>query len=277
MTHEEAFSLLAGYVDSELNASSARELTGHLAECEGCREEYALMQEARMAVRSGARYHRAPDFLRAAAGDAGSAGSASLAGPRDSARAAGWADRLQWLRGLFGMRWTGSAVAAGLGAVVASAVTLQLVTSGVLLSSGVSDRMADELVSNHVRSLITDHLMDVVSTDKHTVKPWFAGRIDFSPPVEDFAAKGFPLAGGRLEYLEDRPAAALVYRRGPHYINVYVRPEEGGRVTELTEEQRRGFNLLDWSDGRFVYDIVSDANPVELRELARDIAESPAR
>ena len=124
----------------------------------------------------------------------------------------------------------------------------------------------DEIIMAHVRSLQVDHLTDVVSTDQHTVKPWFQGKLDFGVPVRDFAPQGFPLVGGRLEYVRGQPAAAVVYRHGAHAINLFVWPDKGAAAPRA--EQRRGFNEVCWTGGGLAYWLVSDASAPDLQALA---------
>ena len=126
------------------------------------------------------------------------------------------------------------------------------------------DTLAQSIVSSHVRSLIGTHLLDVPSSDRHTVKPWFNGRLDFSPDVKDFADRGFPLVGGRIEVIASHPAAALVYRRREHVINVFVWPTESS-AGELTQ---KGYNMIHWSKAGMTYWAVSDLNLDELRQFA---------
>jgi anti-sigma factor RsiW len=129
-----------------------------------------------------------------------------------------------------------------------------------------ADRLVDEAVSDHIRSLQADHLTDVTSTDQHTVKPWFAGKVDFSPPVIDLAAAGFPLAGGRLEHLDDRPAAALVFHRRQHAINLYIWPA----TTTVISPQRSthsGYHVEMWSQDGFNFLAVSEVAAAELAQF----------
>ena len=128
--------------------------------------------------------------------------------------------------------------------------------------------LTDELVSNHIRSLLATHLVDVVSSDQHTVKPWFDGKIDFAPEVRDLSAAGFPLEGGRLDYLHGRTVVALVYRRNKHPINLFIEPAATRDHTAPATVTRRGYNLLHWTQDGMDYWAVSDLNTAELREFA---------
>ena len=125
------------------------------------------------------------------------------------------------------------------------------------------------MVDGHVRSLMTDHLFDVHSTDQHTVKPWFLGKLDFSPPVADLATIGYPLVGGRLDYLDGRPAAALIYERGQHTINVFVSPVVNEAVGEIGARTVRGFHVHHWTRDGMSFWAVSDLNDRELTEFVR--------
>jgi len=129
------------------------------------------------------------------------------------------------------------------------------------------DTVAQEVVSSHVRALMGEHLFDVRSTDQHTVKPWFLGKLDFSPPVTDLAQAGFPLTGGRLDYVAGRPAAALVYARGQHTINVFVWPQPSDAVGSSDARTLRGFHLRHWTREGMSYWVVSDVNDADLDQF----------
>jgi anti-sigma factor RsiW len=138
--------------------------------------------------------------------------------------------------------------------------------SGVL-SARQGDLVAEELVASHIRSLQPGHLMDVVSTDQHTVKPWFDGKIDFAPPVRDLAEQGYPLIGGRLDYVGGRDVAALVYQVRKHYINVFIWPDDGKQGNRLESVSKQGYNVACMSSGSMRLCGVTDANAEDLRQF----------
>ncbi len=183
-----------------------------------------------------------------------SAAKASTASRRYGSRRPGW----PWLQAaaLFG---TGAATAWGLALV--------------LLVAPAPDLLGDAVVEGHVRSLMASHLADVASSDRHTVKPWFAGRLDFSPPVIDLADAGLPLAGGRLDYLDGRAVAALVYRSGPHVINLFVWPTAGNAQVAPAFSSQRGYNLVHWAEHGMQMWAVSDLAAGELQGFARRLHE----
>jgi len=157
-------------------------------------------------------------------------------------------------------RWFDAALVFGAGAA-----TAWLLLASVTLP-GAADRLGDEIAGSHVRSLMAAHLTDVASSDRHTVKPWFAGKLDFSPPVHDLAAQGYALTGGRLDVIGGRPVAALVYREREHVINLFVWPAPAGAPSTQT---RQGFSLAAWTQGGMQFWAVSDASPQDLQGFAQ--------
>jgi anti-sigma factor RsiW len=162
----------------------------------------------------------------------------------------------------------------GLGGMAAALATLLGLGFGLaLLQPGADQLLTRELVAAHVRSLMADHLMDIASSDQHTVKPWIAGKLDFSPPVEDLAAQGYALAGGRLDYLGERGVMALVYRRHGHVINLFVWPQAPAADSGVRSDSSQGYNVAHFSRAGMAFWAVSDLNPEEFKAfvgLVRD-------
>jgi anti-sigma factor RsiW len=203
-------------------------------------------------LKTRATRHQAPDALRAnlqATLDAAPAPKGANSAP---GRARGW---------VWGWLNTGGAFAFGIALALGVALGLGL-NAGSPTGS-----LTNDIVASHVRSLMASHLMDVASTDQHTVKPWFNGKVDFSPPVTDFTDQGYPLVGGRLDYLEHRTVAALVYRRHAHPINLFVWPDNGADEKESTASEQ-GYHVVQWRKDDMRFAAVSDVNIEELKVFA---------
>ncbi len=162
------------------------------------------------------------------------------------------------------------------------AALVSLITWGMLsfVSPPAGSTVLNEIVSAHIRSLIVDHITDIASADQHTVKPWFKGRLDFAVPVTDLTGHGFPLLGGRMDYVQHRAVAAVIYGRRAHVINVFVWPSDDGAYHAIKAESRRGYHVFRWSDAGLQYWMISDLNEIELEQLAgllRGEASEPRR
>ncbi|MFO1210891.1 MAG: zf-HC2 domain-containing protein [Amaricoccus sp.] len=243
---------LNGFVDGELDAAHALQIERHVAGCDGCAAEVRSLRSLRTAVGADGVRWRAPQALRARV-------QAAIAAETLAAPAPGrdWQARLRAALGFLG-RWSFLPSAAA----VAAALFLVLSPHG-------GANLEGELVASHVRSLLADHLTDVASSDHHTVKPWFAGKVDFSPPVVDLADRGFPLIGGRVDYVGGRVVAVLIYRRNGHLINLFVWPETSPSHAAV---EREGYSMLNWWQAGLTFWAVSDLNPVELAEFRDDFA-----
>ena len=244
---------LHGFVDGELDAAHALQIEDHVAGCDGCAAEVLSLRSLRAAVGADGVRWPAPEALRARV-EAAIAAETLAAAP---APARVWQARLRAALSFIG-RWSFLPS----GAAVAAALFLVLSPHG-------NTNLEGDLVASHVRSLLADHLTDVASSDHHTVKPWFAGKVDFSPPVVDLAARGFPLLGGRVDYVGDRVVAVLIYRRNGHTINLFVWPDA---TTAHGALEREGYSMLNWSQAGLTFWAVSDLNPVELAEFRDDLA-----
>lgn len=242
--------LLNAWIDGELDADAARELEAHLAGCAACRAEADALRAVQRLVRARAPRPRAPDVLRQRVRRMAESGVAAR--PRAT------------------RRWPGAAAAAALLVLAAGG-------GGYLLGAREAERgaFAADAVASHLRSLQPGRLADIPSGDRHQVKPWFAGRLPFSPPVYDFAAEGFPLAGGRVDFIGGRPVAAIAYRRRLHVVNLYVWPADQGGDPPADAE-RLGYHLLSWAAGGFRYLAVTDAAAADLRELRRLVTAAEA-
>jgi anti-sigma factor RsiW len=242
----EVRTFLHGYVDSELDLVRQMEIEDHLRTCDACSKNYQAQLALRSTLKSNELYFRAPAHLK-----------------RQVQRAARQAQRKPWLPRLITRDWIG-------GAVVAAAVVLLAVFVGPMLSRpSPTARIEQDVVSAHIRSLMPGHLTDVPSSEEHTVKPWFAGKLDFSPPVADLNRDGFALIGGRLDYAAGRPVAALVYRRGAHLINLFVWPSASTPDVAAAADTRQGYNLLYWTRGQTTFWAISDLNATELQQFTR--------
>ena len=252
--------MMSAYLDAELGAADLRRIEDHLASCAACRAALAELRALRDKIAAQATRHAAPEYLKHRIHAALRAER-----PRQTA-AAGQRSRRAWPWAWINLGLAGAATAA-------FAVTLAL----YLGQPSANELMEQELVASHFRALMPDHLADVASTDQHTVKPWFAGKLDFSPPVYDLAAQGYALVGGRLDYLQRRPVAALAYRHRQHIMNLYVWPDAAGRDSAPRAATRQGFHLLRWSQDGMRYSAVSDMNPQDLAEFARQLHDKVAQ
>ncbi len=240
MTCDEAEILLHALIDGELDAGHAREVEDHIAGCPRCAAQLTAYREMSRAIAGADLRHVAPAQLRRRI-------EASLPETRTLSR--------RWVLGGFAMGSAVSAIAAtGLFAIV--------------LRNDDEQHVLTEVVSAHLRSLQAGHLTDVLSTDQHTVKPWFNGKLDVSPPVIDLTALGFTLIGGRLDYIDARPVGAIVYRRRLHVINLFVAQTANTETRAAKTETFQGFNIRSWSEGGLNYWAVSDLAADELAEFS---------
>jgi len=251
MNCQQAKPLLDPYADGELEATAVLELEQHLQACPACARAWRDLQSLKKALKTEALYFTAPAELREQI-------KSELPAP---ARAVLQRPAWNW-------NWL-TAVLSGAAAVC---LALLVAVSQTRPSSG--QQLAQEIASSHIRSLMGSHLMDVVSTDQHTVKPWFNGKLDFSPPVKNLAAQEFPLIGGRLDYVGGRSVAALVFQRNKHIINLFVWPGKETDSQPASAAPRQGYHLIHWSEAGMLFWAVSDLNEKELMEFVQDFAAS---
>ncbi|HSE23806.1 MAG TPA: zf-HC2 domain-containing protein [Pyrinomonadaceae bacterium] len=241
--------LIHGYLDCELDVRETAEIERHIHECKACDSTYQKQLILRSALRDTTLYFKAPEDLKRRIHT-----SLQIEAKAETAHRP--------------FRWSWALMAASL-AVLLLATTLWKFAPAFRASSN-DELVAHEVVADHIRSLqMTSHLIDVLSTNEHTVKPWFNGKIDFSPPVRDFAEHDFQLYGGRVGYLNNRTVATLVYQRRSHFINLYIWPVESSNNVKESSMQLQGYNLIQWTSSGMMYWAVSDLNSVELQEFTR--------
>ena len=263
MNCEEAAKLMDGYLDRELDPITSQTIEQHLRECPKCDQAYKIHGSLIHAIGNATPYYKAPAELRERI-------QSSL---RDEIAELPTRDVARDTQPLFPRRqprprailwetsWNWLALAAAI--IFAAIIALTLVPR--LQRPGADQFLATQLIASHVRSLMANHLTDVASSDQHTVKPWLDAKLDFAPPVVDLAGEGFPLIGGRLDYLDNRPVAALVYQRRKHFINLFIWPGETGAARLTMAMSHEGYQLLHWADPDFNYWAVSDVNANDLQ------------
>jgi anti-sigma factor RsiW len=249
MSCNRADSVLHGYFDNEFDALGAAEFEPHLEQCSECFEALEALRSLRSSMNTAELYEKMPASLRKKVlADLSSVSPVVIVPAR--------------------MPWRWLAIAAAF--VLFAGTGWQVVS--VHRGDDYETMLAAEVVDAHLRSLQPGHLTDVVSSDQHTVKPWFDGKLDFSPPVRDLADQGFPLQGGRLDILHGRAIAALVYGRRKHLVNVLIWPTSEQDASPRAGS-RQGYQWIDWRKGRMEFCAVSDTTPSDLELLQRLLAE----
>src|SRR6266496_1948201 len=265
MNCEQATDLMDGYLDGELDPITNQAIEQHLRDCRNCDQRYTANRTLIRAIYSAIPYHKSPVELREriqsslreeiaerptrnVAPDAQPVIAKNQREPRSV---------------LFGTSWNWLALAASI--VFVAIVAWNLVPRLQQPSVGAEQFLATQLIASHVRSLMANHLADVASSDQHTVKPWLDAKLDFAPPVVDLTNAGFPLIGGRLDYLDNRSVAALVYQRRKHFINLFVWPAASDSAKTTKAITHQGYQLLHWADPDFNYWAVSDVNANDLQ------------
>jgi anti-sigma factor RsiW len=263
MNCEEAIKLMDGYLDGELDPLTSQTIEQHLRDCRNCDLAYKTHGSLIRAIGNATPYYKAPAELRERIQSSLREEIAERLTRNDARDTKPLFRRRQpELRTiLLGTPWNWLGLAAAI--IFAAIITLNLVPR--LQRPGADQFLATQLIASHVRSLMANHLTDVASSDQHTVKPWLDTKLDFAPAVVDLSGEGFPLVGGRLDYLDNRPVAALIYQRRKHFINLFVWPAKPDATRTTKAMSRQGYQLLHWLDSDFNYWAVSDVNDKDLQ------------
>jgi anti-sigma factor RsiW len=254
MNCDESQVLLHGYLDGELDSSGSMAFEAHLASCKDCVKEFQRYKDLGAAVRNTAEYFTAPQELR----------STIVSHLRPSPSKAAW-------------RPSRSPVWQVLVGAVAALLIVTVGLNTMLAHRSAENLIAQEVVASHARSLMANHLFDVVSTDRHTVKPWLDRNLDFAPTVVDFAKQDFALSGGRLDYLDHHQVAALVYRHRQHIVNVFIWPAGNAGDSAPHWITQQGYNLVHWTESGMNYWVISDADRSGLNDFVGLLHSAAAR
>ena len=246
----QARNYMHGYLDRELDPVTASGIEEHLHACAACARAYAAQTSLRAAIKRQAAYYTAPEALAARIRNTVNATS----GPAGKKNAPRW----QWFP---------------LVAAVAATAVITWTTAIQLETGSRDERIGEQVIAGHARAVLTNHLTEVASSDQHTVKPWLSSKLDFSPPVTDLTTAGFPLVGGRLDYVDNRPVAALVYRHRQHVIDLFIWPDtQTAHATSMQTSSKQGFNMLHWNNAGMTFWAISDLNPADIKTFAETYA-----
>jgi anti-sigma factor RsiW len=249
MNCQQARPLIDPYADGELDAAAILDLEKHIHDCPACALAWRNAQTLKKSLKQDALFFTAPTELRRRI-------KAELHSQLET--------KARWSFGNW--NWLTAATSGFATACLALLLTVMLARPSA------EQRLTQEIVSSNIRSLMANHMLDVVSTDQHTVKPWFNGKLDFSPPVKDLAAQEFPLVGGRLDYIGGRSVAALVFQRHKHVINLFIWPANEKGSNPAASASIQGYNVIHWTKAGMTFWTVSDLNEKELMEFVQDYA-----
>jgi anti-sigma factor RsiW len=248
MSCTETKNLLNAYVDGELDSAGSLSVERHLQQCTSCLADVERLRTLTSAIQgSGLRFNAPPRLKRSVKA------AIHRANPTRTTLFPVW-------------RWATALASSALVLILGWAAVTQWTMS-------TEEMLVNDIVSSHVRSMMASHITDVASSDSHTVKPWFGGKLDYSPPAKDLTEQGFRLVGGRLDYIGNRPVASVVYQRSQHFINLFVWPSNATATRREEQLMRRGYNLIHWTRAGMTYWLVSELNATELGECARLLKE----
>ena len=249
--------LLDSYIDRELDRDGAAAVDGHLRVCGECRRTFDAHSSITSSIKKHATYYPAPATL---ANRIRAQVSQAAKQPAEKTRQHRfrWPEWNRWLQ---------------LGSAVAAAVIVTTIATFQLAGRSEDQIIAEQVINGHSRSILTNHQIDVASSDQHTVKPWLSSKLDFSPTVTDLTTAGFPLRGGRLDYVDNRPVAVLIYGHRQHVIDLFIWPDDAALDMSRTRSfSKRGLNVLQWSAAGMTYWAVSDVNSSDLEAFAERYA-----